>query len=342
MQYCDYVGLFALGERRKGVSQDNFWLVLAKITIVSVVFVRLSCAPLFAHAVPQVMKREEVAKSGRCVIPAARTIASADEILRTHNIKLISALPVERLALANGLAQASALFGGRVTFASNVEFSFAAREGYSSYNGVRGGMHSISMNRCLRDGKSCAPNNVAHLMHELGHRVGHAVYPGTREEFYSAYVRLVGSCQPTSYSRKNNNEQFAEVFSAFITHPELLSGGDAGCKRAFAFFSRDVFRANGVYASCQPAAQQILMARLTLNPNVQVASAKPAVKPIVVAQGPPLPSEGGFWSPPVARNTPPATRRQPRNQWYFNSVEEEDDFQREAQVATASLRGWPW
>ncbi len=362
MQYCAFEGVAAVRGRCEEDSQDNFWLKLAKITIVSVVFARLSCAPLFANAAPQVMKREAVAMSGRCVIKAVHSVPSADEILRSHNIILISALPVERMAMANGLTQASALLGGVVGFASNVQFTFAARKGYSSYNGVRKGMHLISMNRCLSSGKSCAPNNVAHLMHELGHRVGHAVYPGTREEFYSAYNRLVGRCQPTSYSKKNTLEEFAEVFAAFITHPELLSGGDGGCKRAFAFFSRDVFRANGTLASCQPAARQMLMARLQLpSGGVQVASVEPPVarpaprvtaqpaarptqRPIVVAQAQPArpapPRADGFWSPPVPR-TQPATRR-PTNQWYFSSADEEDEFQQEAQVATASLRGWPW
>lgn len=109
-------------------------------------------------------------------------------------------------------------------------------------------------------------------MHELGHKVGHASF-ARGEKFYDAYSRLAGRCYPTRYSRHNRNEEFAEVFAAFLTNPEILSRGDAACKRAFAFFSRDVFRENGSLASCDSGAREILMARAKApEPRRQIAS----------------------------------------------------------------------
>ncbi len=206
------------------------------------------------------LKRDPTAASGRCLIPAVSTSLEAAEILSAHNISTVSATNAERIALARGLAQAQALLGKPVSFAKNVEFSFATRSGFSSYDGARGGRHIIKMNRCDSKGGNCAANNVAHLMHELGHKVGHAMF-ARGEKFYDAYSRLAGRCHPTRYSRQNRNEEFAEVFAAYLTHPELLSRGDPACRRAFAFFSRDVFKENGELASCDLGQQRVLMAR---------------------------------------------------------------------------------
>lgn len=228
-----------------------------------------------AFALPQVLKRDPTAASGRCLIPAVTTDTQAESILNQYKIATDDARPAERLAIARGLAQVQALLGKPASFAGNVRFSFAARKGYSSYDGFSGGRHQIRMNRCDSKGKNCAANNVAHLMHELGHKVGHASF-ARGESFYEAYSRLAGGCRPTAYAMSNRNEEFAEVFAAFLTHPELLSGGDAACKRAYAFFSRDVFVANGELASCAPEARRVLLARAGGAGEVMVADSRRA------------------------------------------------------------------
>lgn len=219
----------------------------------------LSCAHVFA--LPTVLKRDEIAASGRCVISAIRSVRDADAVLRANSIFTDGATPPERAALASGLAHATALAGGRLEFLRDVDFTFSARKGYSRYSGLKRGRHKISMNRCDSKGNRCGPNNVAHLMHELGHRVGHATSPGGGEKMYAAYGRLGVSCHLTSYSRHNKNEEFAESFAAFLTRPELLSGGDAACRRVYSFFARDVFRVNGDLASCASGAKRQLLAR---------------------------------------------------------------------------------
>ncbi|MGE4130958.1 MAG: hypothetical protein AB7F86_04935 [Bdellovibrionales bacterium] len=206
------------------------------------------------------MKKEKVAMSGQCLLQQIRSSRSADEILSQNQITTKDARPEERAALASGLAQIETLYGERPLWVRNVDFRFAERVGYSSYQGMSKGRHRISMNRCNSKGSSCASNNVAHLMHELAHKIGHSSYQ-SGETFYQAYERLAGRCQPTRYSRRNSHEEFAEVFAAFITHPEILSQGNSGCQRAYAFFAQDVFYRNGVQANCNGAGRTMVASR---------------------------------------------------------------------------------
>lgn len=176
----------------KEVPQDNFRLTPAKITIVI-----LSLYTPVSLSAPSVLKREITAASGACLIPVKLSPSAPAAILADHQIKTAGAHLNEREALAKGMTQIQALYGGIPEFANNVVFTFEERTGYSRYEGLRNGKHQIAMNRCNSKGRGCAANNVAHLMHELGHRVGHASFSG-RETFYSAYGRLGGDCQPTT------------------------------------------------------------------------------------------------------------------------------------------------
>lgn len=170
-------------------------------------------------------------------------------------------LEQERMALAKGLAQITALNGGRFKPFKKTRIEFVDRTGHSEELGRRPGDDSyrITMNRCDPDGKNCSANNVAHLVHELGHQLGNSYYRD-EETYYQAYKRLVrGDCYPTAYSDDRFNEQFAEVFSAYVTHPELLKTGGPVCERAYAFFAADVFIHNGFLASCAKVEKEKLL-----------------------------------------------------------------------------------
>lgn len=207
------------------------------------------------------MKRDQKAASGRCLIPVQFSSHDSQDILRENKITTVGAKLQEIQALSRGLMQIKALYGRVPSFVTNVEFTFEQRTGYSSYRGWKRGRHIIKMNRCDSKGRGCAPNNVAHLMHELGHRVGHTPFQ-RGENFYNAYTRLVGNCHPTRYSRHNRNEQFAEVFAAYLTHPERLRNGNSSCQRAYMFFARDVFVQNGEWAGCDQQNHEYLMAQV--------------------------------------------------------------------------------
>ncbi|MCB0365943.1 MAG: hypothetical protein H6624_11135 [Bdellovibrionaceae bacterium] len=88
-------------------------------------------------------------------------------------------------------------------------------------------------------------NNTQHIAHEWGHCLGHLKKNGSR--VYDLYKKAVpdGSCKPTWYCDKNyskgqyRNEEFAEVFSLYLTDPEHLHQFP-GCEKAFRFFA-DLF-----------------------------------------------------------------------------------------------------
>jgi hypothetical protein len=84
----------------------------------------------------------------------------------------------------------------------------------------------------------------------LGHWVG------SREGLYDRYKESVKPCQFSSYCKFVNvgqaprNEEFAEVFSAFITHPEILYKGSPNCQRAYNFFATEVFQKGKKIGRC--------------------------------------------------------------------------------------------
>ncbi|MFN7730223.1 MAG: hypothetical protein ACK5P7_13775 [Bdellovibrio sp.] len=88
-------------------------------------------------------------------------------------------------------------------------------------------------------------SNLALVAHEMGHIIGNSQQDGRR--WYSAYNAAVSTpCHHTWYSssgwnRGRRNEEFAEVFAAYITHPNLLRGGSASCRQAYEFMRTRIF-----------------------------------------------------------------------------------------------------
>lgn len=183
-------------------------------------------------------------------------------------------LTTEKIALAKGLAQITALNGGRFKAFKRTHIEFANRTGWSTQDGMRTkGVYHISMNRCDFYGNECTANSVSHMIHELGHQLGNESMP-SGETYYQAYNRLVsGFCEVTMYSNDNSNEQFAEAFSTFVTYPELLRDAtDPICKRAYAFFATDVFAHNGMMQACsKPAKAQLLAVWSEVTRQTEVA-----------------------------------------------------------------------
>lgn len=214
-----------------------------------------------------IMKREPVAVSQKCVIEGVHSKAQADAILKAYKIQTHGARAEERLALAKGLNQATALNGGVFKPATNTKFVFECRSGAS-----RQTRWGIEMNRCS-GGRSHSCNGP-HMLHELAHKIGNSRYPngGT---YYTRYSERVGKCHFSNYGTKNRNEQFAEAFTAFLTHPELLSKGSDACQRAYSFFADQVFKKNGRLASCDRRKRETLLALHSgeaKEPDIQVAT----------------------------------------------------------------------
>lgn len=95
--------------------------------------------------------------------------------------------------------------------------------------------------------RSDSINNVANIAHELGHKVGNSTSSKAPYSWYGLYKANVPPCQFTHYCKAAGThprqEEFAEVFAAYLTHPQMLLSGGANCQAAFAFLRENMFKA---------------------------------------------------------------------------------------------------
>lgn len=225
------------------------------------------------------MKFDPTAASGACTLRQIKTDAQARALLDYYDVKTPGSNPNERINLANGLFQASALYGGKFKPFTGVTVKYSSRKGFANYdNGV------INLNRCDKRGKHCGAGdyiNVARLMHEFGHRFGHASFSGSTT-YYDKFAQLRG-CHPTGYSDNDVAENTAEIMSAYLTRPLALSGGSKACKRVYRFLSKEVFKTNGNLASCDTASKQKLLASIRGGSSFETAFLSPAKPDVELA-----------------------------------------------------------
>ncbi len=183
---------------------------------------------------------------GLCVAPVKD---NASKILSDAGIKTYNARPAEIKALATGIKQIQTLAGGK-GFAplKGAKFKFSNSR-FRRSQGAYGGFDGTFVN--IRRDYNKSDENVAHLMHELGHHVGN------RDGIYGKYRSYVKSpCQFTHRCRavlgigSPRNEEFAEVFAAYILHPELLMKSGPNCQKAYDFFTEKIFAKGSKYAKC--------------------------------------------------------------------------------------------
>lgn len=176
-------------------------------------------------------------------IPSVSRV-QADEIIQRFNLKAVGATDEEVRALGTGLTWIEKLNGG-------MPLPFAVWPGRQPYgvkfldrvgNSSQGAMQiSISRNGGRQYGR-----NVAQLVHELGHLVGNA-------GAYRQYREAVGGryCVVSGYSDDRANEQFAEVFAAFVTYPSLIKDNkSSACQAAYKFFSEKLFAKGDLADKC--------------------------------------------------------------------------------------------
>jgi uncharacterized protein YraI len=200
---------------------------------------------------PGAMRYDTVAASGRCMTQEVKTDAQAKSLLRYYDIKTPGSTEEERINLAQGIFQVSALYGGKFPPFVGGTMKFSSRKGFSRYTG---GDDTIDLNRCDKRGRNCGASaniNPARLIHEFGHRFGHAKFDG-KNTYYDYFRKNLKRCYMTGYADNNLKENVAEVFSAYITRPERLSAGSKACKQNFEFLKTQVFNKNGGLASCSP------------------------------------------------------------------------------------------
>ena len=216
-------------------SEGNKMLGQSKAVATSVLSLMVSLSGLSAHALA--VKHDPVAARG--CIPMV-SLEKANEEISKYNLRTVGAKPEELKTLGTGLFWLEKLDYGQpldelnnagpaytITFADGSRFSHRTPEGILIH---RNGYHQFG-------------RNEAQIIHEIGHQVG-------RHGAYEEYIKATRGqyCIVSGYSGANSNEQFAEVFAAFVTKPSLIrNNGSVGCKRAYKYFSENLF-ANGELA----------------------------------------------------------------------------------------------
>ncbi|MGZ6289583.1 MAG: hypothetical protein ACXWQO_15450 [Bdellovibrionota bacterium] len=183
---------------------------------------------------------------GQCL---AKPEESADTILSRNGISAVNASPQERTALAKGISQVNRLLGGPIPKEWRVNYQWVKSSGPWNSEISRAGFVTIK-----RPTGSDKGTLTGRMMHELGHKFGHANGAQKYQE-YSRYTKGK-RCYISTYCRKNINEEFAETFEAYVTQPDFLA---KNCPDTFAFFQKEVFKnAKSDLASC--SAKKVLTA----------------------------------------------------------------------------------
>lgn len=181
----------------------------------------LSSSLVNAQQAPQIKIYAEKpdAHSGKCIkAPDAHSSLILNrngiQVSGDHNEKDLN-------ALARGLAQLERIHGGPIPETWRTPFKFSDQAG-----GWAQRWDSIYVNK-----KTYGGDNVAALMHELGHKIGNA----DGMKLFSEYLKNAQDCGITPYAKSRRGqfprgEEFAEVFSAFITNPDDL---EKECPSAF-------------------------------------------------------------------------------------------------------------
>lgn len=237
-----------------------FWMgVSRKATAANFLAVALVLGGVAVQAKPRIMKADPKGRAGTCTGPLN---ATPGEILRRNGISTRSATNGQTEALAKGILQIERLAGGNFSAIRGTTFNFLnSRRGSSNQAGT-----TINMR-----GGPAKTANTAYVMHELGHRVGNNGY-------YAKYRSAVKTpCLATHYCSKSysraryRNEEFAEVFAAFVTNPDHLKNAGPSCRAAYDFFAKQVFK-NGNLADCGVMRREVLAGRDPLGAGRGVAS----------------------------------------------------------------------
>ena len=242
-----------------------------------------------------ILKFDPVARTGQCLLQYVSNEQEVNYWLDRYQIqtqdlsnKKKPARPEELSALASGLQQLEALWGGLFKPAVNTRFTFETSHSYSNQAGVIQGkgynpesLKLINMKRCSSV-EGCKSNNVAHLMHELCHQIGHTPHVNGRT-FQDNFAASVGAnCRVSNYSHTNLSEQFAEACSSFVTRPERLFEKNQNCQRTFHEFFAKTFP-NGRLASCNDPNKKLQLASALPNSGTMVALRHATLTPVGVA-----------------------------------------------------------
>ena len=187
------------------------------------------------------VKASPIARKG-CV-PQVSLEESKNLIQRFH-LKPVNATSSEIRTIGTGLMWIEKLNNNRPLKQASgnqnwdYQIQFFSRIDFSRQTG-----HGVEISR---NGARDYGNNVAQIVHELGHFVGNN---GIYDEYSDAIDGKY--CNVSSYSMSNLHEQFAEIFAAFVTRPSVIKNNKSvGCQRAYRFMQEKLFAKGELAEMC--------------------------------------------------------------------------------------------
>jgi len=183
----------------------------------------------------QVSLRNYPGPSKGCIPVSKVSVSQARNLMASQNISIQNANDLEVRTLGAGLMRIQQLNGGPLSTGMGPRikggpYPFIIRSGVES-SGQRSDHIQIMKKKS---------ESVVQYVHEYGHLVGN-------NGGYAAYNSYTGGskCHITNYAMSSGNEQFAEVFGAFVTEPSSLlnnTRSPAACKKAYEFFAGKFFK----------------------------------------------------------------------------------------------------
>jgi len=216
----------------------QFLKLVMSLTVLSLAVLSLAALTPSAHA--ESVKADPMAAKG--CMPRA-SVADAEAAIHRFNLSTVNARPQEIQTLGTALIWIEKLNDGRPLSRAIPAAGYA----YNFQSAVMNSHQADNEIRVNRNGDKNYGENVAQLVHELGHLIGNRDPQAKVDPDHNAYAEyydFVGPryCVVSSYSDDNHHEQFAEVFAAFVTRPELLKNNPSpACKKAYQFFATKIF-----------------------------------------------------------------------------------------------------
>lgn len=160
------------------------------------------------------------------------SLSEAKELISSQNLKVKGGTDMEVRTVGAALYWIQHLNNGPLRsgfWSGNGVYEIRIQDG-DGYSGQR--WDHILINR---QGSEAHGLSVAQHVHEYAHLIGNNGAYGA----YRNHMKGHGYCMVSNYADNNNNEQFAEVFTGFVTEPETLLNNNRtpkACQRAFDFF----------------------------------------------------------------------------------------------------------
>lgn len=203
---------------------------------------------------PTALKNYPIPAKG-CLPKDRLSVPEAEQLMYSQGLRAVNATSSEKKALGAAIMRVQQLNGGplKLGMGPGGNYPFIFKDASGSWQGGDG-IH------IGRGGHDCG-NSVAQHVHEWAHLIGNQggyamfkKYMAGNGTYTKANHCLVsGYADNVTSSGRIEGEQFAEVFTAFITQPSLLINNTRtpnNCRMVYKFFKDKFFKRGSLVESC--------------------------------------------------------------------------------------------